>query len=267
MNYLKPALALAIAALVEPAAAADVEAGKAKAQQVCAACHGANGVSVSDTIPNLAGQKEKYISAQLKAFKDGKRKNAMMNAIAPQLKDDDVANLAAFFSGLTGATGTAKSDLLADVTRTSVKFPENYADSFKPYTTINFEDRKQVRVYYANPVALKAAKEGKDLPDGSYLLVEVYAAKLDADKKPIKGADGYYEREKLAFWTAMSREPGWGKEIPDILRNEDWNYAVINLDKTIKGGVNQAECLACHKPLDKESYTFTLKQLKEVASK
>jgi hypothetical protein len=46
-------------------------------------------------------------------------------------------------------------------------------------------------------------------------------------------------------------------------RNGDWNYAVFTLDKQHRPGVNQAECLACHKPLDKVSYTFTLKQLAE----
>lgn len=37
--------------------AADIEAGKAKAPAVCAYCHGANGISVSDAVPNLAGQR------------------------------------------------------------------------------------------------------------------------------------------------------------------------------------------------------------------
>ena len=55
------------------ASAADIEAGKAKAAAVCAACHGALGVSVSDTIPNLAGQKARYIELQLNALKDGSR--------------------------------------------------------------------------------------------------------------------------------------------------------------------------------------------------
>ena len=49
----------------------NIEAGKAKVAEVCAACHGLNGVSVSDTIPNLAGQRAAYIESQLKAFKDG----------------------------------------------------------------------------------------------------------------------------------------------------------------------------------------------------
>src|SRR6185503_8111409 len=61
----------AVCALSTAAHAQDIEAGKAKVGQVCAACHGANGVSVSDTIPNLAAQRAGYIEAQLKAFKDG----------------------------------------------------------------------------------------------------------------------------------------------------------------------------------------------------
>ena len=52
---------LAILTLAPLAHAADLEAGKAKVQAVCAACHGAAGVSVSDAIPNLAGQKSAYV--------------------------------------------------------------------------------------------------------------------------------------------------------------------------------------------------------------
>src|SRR2546421_12676963 len=68
-------LGLSVVLAVAPLAqAADIEAGKARAATVCAACHGANGVSVSDTIPNLAAQRAAYLEAQLKAFKEGKRK-------------------------------------------------------------------------------------------------------------------------------------------------------------------------------------------------
>jgi len=59
----------------------------------------------------------------------------------------------------------------------------------------------------------------------------------------------------------MARDAGWGNDIPEMLRNENWNYAVFTTDKQHRPGVNQAECLGCHKPLDKVSYTFTLKQL------
>jgi hypothetical protein len=63
------------------------------------------------------------------------------------------------------------------------------------------------------------------------------------------------------FYTAMARDADWGKDIPDMLRNEEWNYAVFTVAKQHRPGVNQAECLACHKPLDNTSYLFTLKQL------
>jgi len=120
-----------------------------------------------------------------------------------------------------------------------------------------------VRYYFANKAAVQAAKDGKPLPDGSVLFAEVYAAKLDADKKPVMGSDGFFVAEKLLFYTAMARGAGWGADIPEMLRNENWNYAVFTLDKQQRPGVNQAECLACHKPLDKVSYTFTLKQIAE----
>ena len=58
----------------------------------------------------------------------------------------------------------------------------------------------------------------------------------------------------------MAREAGWGRDIPEMLRNDDWNYAAFTPEKKMRP-VNQAECLACHKPLDKASYTFTLKEL------
>ncbi len=51
----------------------------------------------------------------------------------------------------------------------------------------------------------------------------------------------------------------------EMLRNEEWNYAVFTAAKQQRPGVNQAQCLACHKPLDKVSYTFTLKELTSVA--
>lgn len=244
--------------------AADLDAGKAKVATVCAACHGAAGVSVSDTIPNLAAQRAAYLEAQLKALKEGTRKNPIMNAIAAQLSAEDIANVAAFFAAQPGAAGAARSAFLPNLAKSGVTFPENYKTTFRKYHTINFPATKQVRYYYANNAALQAAKSDKPLPNGSVLFAEVYSAKLDADKKPVTGSDGFFVPDQLLFYTAMAREAGWGKDIPEMLRNEDWNYAAFTTAKQHRP-VNQAECLACHKPLDKVSYTFTLKQLTDVA--
>lgn len=81
------------------AQAADPQAGKAKAA-VCAACHGANGISIIPDYPNLAGQKVKYLQSSIKAYRDGERKNPIMSPMAAGLSDDDIANLAAFYAGL-----------------------------------------------------------------------------------------------------------------------------------------------------------------------
>lgn len=259
---------LALAPALQAAAQqGDPAAGKAKAEEVCAACHGVNGVSVSDTIPNLAAQRAPYIEAQLRAFREGARKApnatstiATMAAIANQLSQADIVNVAAYFASLPGPPAGAKSAQLPNVARTNLTFPENFKDTNKKYHTINFPATRQVRHYYANPAALQAAKEGRPLPDGSYLIAEVFAAKLDAEKKPVTGSDGYFVPEKPLFYTAMATGAGWGKDIPEMLRNGNWNYAVFTLDKKHRP-INQAECLACHKPLDKVSYTFTIKEL------
>jgi len=259
---MKRLLALSAALALSPALqAADAAAGKAKAEAVCAACHGAAGVSVSDGIPHLAAQRAGYLEGQLKAFKEGTRKNALMNAIAAQLNADDIANVAAHFAAQAGAAAGAKSGLLANVAKSNVAFPEGYDKSFTKYHTINFPATRQVRHYFGNAAAVQAAKAGKPLPDGSYLFAEVHAAKLDADKKPVVGADGFFVAEKLMFYTAMASGAGWGADIPDMLRNGNWHYAIFTLDKKPRPGVNQAECLACHKPLENVSYTFTLKEL------
>ena len=81
------------------AMAGDASAGKAKSA-ACAACHGMAGISAVPMYPNLAGQKEQYIQIQLKAFRDGSRKNPIMSGMAAPLSDDDIANLAAYFSSL-----------------------------------------------------------------------------------------------------------------------------------------------------------------------
>jgi cytochrome c553 len=144
MKLMLPLVAMILAA-AQSVYAADVEAGKQLASTVCAACHGISGVSVSDTVPNLAGQRARYIEAQLKFFKDGTRKEpgavsraAIMNAIAAQLSAEEIANVAAYFESQPGAAPGAKSALLPNIAVTKVAFPQDYKQSFTKYHTINF---------------------------------------------------------------------------------------------------------------------------------
>lgn len=85
--------------LAAPAFAGDAGVGKTKAA-MCAACHGAAGISAIPMYPNLAGQKEAYLAKQLKDFKSGTRKDPVMGAMAMGLSDTDVANIAAYYSSL-----------------------------------------------------------------------------------------------------------------------------------------------------------------------
>ncbi len=86
--------------LTDAAHAADAKAGRKKAQ-MCAACHGIDGLSKMPMAPNIAGSPEMYLEKQLKAFRSEERKDETMNVVAKPLSDDDIADLAAWYSGLT----------------------------------------------------------------------------------------------------------------------------------------------------------------------
>ncbi len=79
---------------------ASAAAGKAKADAVCAACHGANGFSQLPNAPHLAGQPEIYLKEQLKAYRSGKRAHEVMAVIAKPLTDDEITNLAAWYASI-----------------------------------------------------------------------------------------------------------------------------------------------------------------------
>lgn len=79
--------------------AAEIETGRTKAQ-MCAVCHGPNGLSNAPDAPHLAGQPALYLATQLKAYKSGARKHEVMAVMAKPLSDDDIAALAAWYSSI-----------------------------------------------------------------------------------------------------------------------------------------------------------------------
>ena len=66
----------------------------------CAACHGAEGIANNPAWPNLAGQKRGYLAAQIKAFRDGRRNNPLMNAAVRQLSNRQINRLAGFYADI-----------------------------------------------------------------------------------------------------------------------------------------------------------------------
>jgi len=91
--------AAAVAALAAAnAGAADIEAGKKKVQEVCAACHGIDGGQpTTPEYPKLSGQYPDYLAKALRDYKSGARKNAIMAGMAAGLTDKDIENVSAYF--------------------------------------------------------------------------------------------------------------------------------------------------------------------------
>jgi cytochrome c553 len=79
--------------------AGDAAAGKAKAV-ICSACHGPEGISINELWPNLKGQKKTYLIKQIKAFRDGDRIDPTMLPMVKPLTDEDIENLAEYYSTL-----------------------------------------------------------------------------------------------------------------------------------------------------------------------
>lgn len=96
MRLLAAILASAVSCAVS---AGDPVAGKAKSA-ICAACHGANGISANPFWPNLKGQKEQYLIKQMREFRGGQRIDPLMSPMVKSLSDADIENLAAYFSSL-----------------------------------------------------------------------------------------------------------------------------------------------------------------------
>jgi cytochrome c553 len=91
----------------EPAAG-DAVAGKAVAAS-CAACHGANGISAEAGIPHIAGQHASYIQGTLMAYKTSARKDDVMQQVVTPLSEQQMADVAAYYAGLTGFNSRPKA--------------------------------------------------------------------------------------------------------------------------------------------------------------
>jgi cytochrome c553 len=89
---------LILAATLGLASMAAAGAALAAKSDSCAHCHGTDGNSSSGLYPSLAGQTKEYLYRQIMAFKEGKRKNSMMSPSVGILNEQDVKDLAEYFS-------------------------------------------------------------------------------------------------------------------------------------------------------------------------
>jgi cytochrome c553 len=89
-----PALLVAL-----PAGAQDVAAGRRKAA-ACQACHGLDGIAKLPDAPHLAAQPAPYLERELRAYRSGARRSEVMAVVAKSLSDDDIRDLAAYYSAV-----------------------------------------------------------------------------------------------------------------------------------------------------------------------
>ena len=101
MKHSVAAAALVAAVCLASASyAADPAAGKKLASGMCAVCHGVDGIAKNPDAPHLAAENVQYLLRQLKAFKSGERKHEQMSIIAQSLSDEQMANVAAWYSSI-----------------------------------------------------------------------------------------------------------------------------------------------------------------------
>ncbi len=96
----RPLLGIALASLVTPLGAADLAAGKAKAEAVCQTCHGLDGRGVSAMVANIGGQQKQYLIKQLSDYRAGRREHAQMSIIATMLSEQDIDNVTEWYASV-----------------------------------------------------------------------------------------------------------------------------------------------------------------------
>lgn len=109
-RLLQFAIVLSLLVSLPVLAVGDADAGQAKAA-VCAACHGADGNSMVPMWPKIAGQHAAYLERQLGLIKSGDRPVPEMASISMGLNEQDMADLAAYFSGQLTSAGTTEEAL------------------------------------------------------------------------------------------------------------------------------------------------------------
>lgn len=256
--------AISLACSAASRAGGNAKAGEQKSL-ACAACH-VSGDPASEA-PHLANKREGDIARQLMAFRQGHRVHPLMSAVAKQLSDSDVDDLAVFWSRQPVGSDTKPTSATEAVKQSHMGFPRDFPKGFVLYLTSNEAEHKTIQKLYINAIGFEAARRNQPLPDGSVIIRIHCLARLGPDKQPVHDKHGAWVVDKITSYTGMEARAGWGKDIPVWLRNTDWNYSSFTADRAPSSDSNQAACLACHKAQVAVSYVFTFNELWDKARK
>ncbi|HEU4458790.1 MAG TPA: cytochrome P460 family protein [Methylibium sp.] len=125
--------------------------------------------------------------------------------------------------------------------------PVGYKTWPKFLSAVQRPDAKQVREIYMNPAAEKGSAAA-GFPNGTLFVMENYAAKANTDGTLATGADGKLVKGDLLRVFVMGKNPGWGQDVPDGLKNGNWIYSAF-LANGDRAPDPAAGCRACHAPL------------------
>ncbi len=147
-----------------------------------------------------------------------------------------------------------------------VGFPADYRSKMVNYLSLDrVGNDDQIIRLYTTPEALAAAKAGKELPDGTVVIGEVYKAQKDAEGNVKESGLGRRLRSKFAAVAVMEKGKDWGQTIPEDLRTGDWDFAIFKPtgERLAKKDLN--ECRACHIPKKETQYLFSLDHMAAAA--
>ena len=160
--------------------------------------------------------------------------------------------------GITGAQVFAGPE--------QISFPHGF-EKWQRYGVVDRHDTKQYRELYASPEVVKAVREGKPIPNGTVLVMAIFAAKPDDKGVPVRDASGRFTKDKPIGVTVMEKRAGWGATVPEAWRNGDWQYASFTADgkPNEKANANIRACFECHLPHAKQDFVISLASLSGTA--
>jgi hypothetical protein len=142
----------------------------------------------------------------------------------------------------------------------NIVFPSGYKDHVR-YATVDRPDNKTVRDIYVSPESAQMVNPGEPLPHGTVITMEVYRARVDEKGEPVKDAAGRFIKGDLTGIFVMEKQPGWGTDYSDDLRNGEWEYARFTAEGQRHPNADTTPCFQCHKPLGGQDFVFTQPQL------
>ena len=138
-----------------------------------------------------------------------------------------------------------------------ILFPQDYRTTFYNYVSNDrvMNPDQTIRIF-ANDIAIQGPAEDGKLQYGSILVAEVYKAKKDKDGNVIVSSLNRRIRSDIALIAVMQRKKGFSDNLPEGLKNEDWDFAAFKPDGAV-ADKDLNECRACHAPLTETNHLFS----------